>query len=250
MASLDNCIENVVHDDNIAETAPVERRSFIDNSIFQELTNKYPPVKRRRSGTNSNSLKYFTLENIYFSRGNLRIVAKEHSKAIIAYLFLRSKMCDNGWNLKWDTEMQEDMQEQITLWGVPEEEFESLLEVLLEKKLLIKVHNDKDKCDYLTSIQQIYNWEQYQARKKGNREAAARRRNAVATNQNEEATANEETATLADDLPFNVVKGGYQQPQQSNEGYTLSSTSENEENLKRFGIDGFGDIDESMFNSV
>ena len=63
----------------------------------------------------------------------------------------------------WDNDTKEDILERLTLWGVSENDSSSIITTLLDNKI---IHNfQHDGIEYLTDVQQIYNWEMLQAKR-------------------------------------------------------------------------------------
>lgn len=154
----------------------IEKRKTIDDNIYDELAKKHP-VKSEKGVCYIQSMDYITLEVEAFNNPVFRKLIKQNSKVLIIYMYLRERMCHIGWHIPWDDETKEDVIERLTLWGIPEDESQSIIETLVVKQVIRSFrHND---IEYLTDVQQIYNWEMLQAKR-----ARERQRKRNTSNQN------------------------------------------------------------------
>ena len=140
----------------------IERRKMIDDGIMEELQKKHP-VKSEKGVCYAQDMDYITLEVEVFNNSIFRKLVKANNKVLVVYMYLRERMCHNGWYVLWDNDTKEDILERLTLWGVSENDSSSIIATLLDNKIL---HSFKhDGIEYLTDIQQIYNWEMLQAKR-------------------------------------------------------------------------------------
>lgn len=140
----------------------IEKRKTIDDSIHEELSKKHP-VKSEKGVCYIQSMDYITLEVETFNDPVFRKVIKQNSKVLIVYMYLRERMCHIGWHIPWDEAAKEDVIERLTLWGISEEESQSIIKDLIEKQVIRSFRHDD--IEHLTDVQQIYNWEMLQARR-------------------------------------------------------------------------------------
>ena len=140
----------------------IERRKMIDDGIMEELQKKHP-VKSEKGVCYAQDMDYITLEVEAFNNSTFRKLVKANNKVLVVYMYLRERMCHNGWYVLWDNDTKEDILERITLWGVSENDSSSIITTLLDNKI---IHNfQHDGIEYLTDVQQIYNWEMLQAKR-------------------------------------------------------------------------------------
>ncbi len=146
----------------------IEKRKTIDDGIFDELAKKHP-VKSEKGVCYAQNMDYITLEVEAFNDPILRKLIKQESKVLIVYMYLRERMCHSGWCVSWDNDTKEDIKERLTLWGVSEDESENIVTALIEKQVIrVFVHAG---VEFLTDVQQIYNWEMLQAKRARDRKS-------------------------------------------------------------------------------
>ena len=140
----------------------IEHRKMIDDGIMEELQKKHP-VKSEKGVCYAQDMDYITLEVEAFNNSTFRKLVKANNKVRVVYMYLRERMCHNGWYVLWDNDTKEDILERLTLWGVSENDSSSIITTLLDNKI---IHNfQHDGIEYLTDVQQIYNWEMLQAKR-------------------------------------------------------------------------------------
>ena len=140
----------------------IERRKMIDDGIMEELQKKHP-VKSEKGVCYAQDMDYITLEVEAFNNSTFRKLVKANNKVLVVYMYLRERMCHNGWYVLWDNDTKEDILERLTLWGVSENDSSSIITTLLDNKIIHSFQNDG--IEYLTDVQQIYNWEMLQAKR-------------------------------------------------------------------------------------
>lgn len=189
----------------------IERRQVIDNEIMTELQKKHP-VKSEKGICYAQNMDYITLEVEAFNNSTFRKLVKADSKVLVVYMYLRERMCHNGWFILWDNDTREDIIERLTLWGMSENDSASIISTLLDSKIIHSFQHDG--MDYITDVQQIYNWEMLQAKR-------ARDRNSK--NKNKSTT---DTATIPkqDDISESNIQTCYIPPEQ----YSNPQTSYND----------------------
>lgn len=140
----------------------IEHRKMIDDGIMEELQKKHP-VKSEKGVCYAQDMDYITLEVEAFNNSTFRKLVKANNKVLVVYMYLRERMCHNGWYVLWDNDTKEDILERLTLWGVSENDSSFIITTLLDNKI---IHNfQHDGIEYLTDVQQIYNWEMLQAKR-------------------------------------------------------------------------------------
>ena len=140
----------------------IEHRKMIDDGIMEELQKKHP-VKSEKGVCYAQDMDYITLEVEAFNNSTFRKLVKANNKVLVVYMYLRERMCHNGWYVLWDNDTKEDILERLTLWGVSENDSSSIITTLLDNKILHSFQHDG--IEYLTDVQQIYNWEMLQAKR-------------------------------------------------------------------------------------
>ena len=140
----------------------IEHRKMIDDGIMEELQKKHP-VKSEKGVCYAQDMDYITLEVEAFNNSTFRKLVKTNNKVLVVYMYLRERMCHNGWYVLWDNDTKEDIMERLTLWGVSENDSSSIITTLLDNKIIHNFHHDG--IEYLTDVQQIYNWEMLQAKR-------------------------------------------------------------------------------------
>ena len=140
----------------------IERRKIIDDGIMAELQKKHP-VKSEKGVCYAQDMDYITLEVEAFNNSTFRKLVKANNKVLVVYMYLRERMCHNGWYVLWDNDTKEDILERLTLWGVSENDSSSIITTLLDNKIIHSFQHDG--VEYLTDEQQIYNWEMLQAKR-------------------------------------------------------------------------------------
>ena len=140
----------------------IERRKIIDDGIMAELQKKHP-VKSEKGVCYAQDMDYITLEVEAFNNSTFRKLVKANNKVLVVYMYLRERMCHNGWYVLWDNDTKEDILERLTLWGVSENDSSSIITTLLDNKIIHSFQHDG--VEYLTDVQQIYNWEMLQAKR-------------------------------------------------------------------------------------
>ena len=160
----------------------IEKRKTIDDSIYEELARKHP-VKSEKGVCYTQSMDYITLEVEAFNNPVFRRVIKQNSKVLIVYMYLRERMCHNGWYIPWDTDTKEDVIERLDLWGITADECQNIINLIIDKQIIKSFHyND---TEYLTDVQQIYNWEMLQAKRSRDRNSKRKSANQNNTSSNQ-----------------------------------------------------------------
>ena len=108
----------------------IERRKMIDDGIMEELQKKHP-VKSEKGVCYAQDMDYITLEVEAFNNSPFRKLVKANNKVLVVYMYLRERMCHNGWYVLWDNDTKEDILERLTLWGVSENDSSSIITILL-----------------------------------------------------------------------------------------------------------------------
>lgn len=149
----------------------IERRKSIDDGIMEELQKKHP-IKSEKGVCYVQDMDYITLDVEAFNNATFRKLVKADSRVLMVYMYLRERMCHQGWFIKWDADTKEDIIERLTLWGISVNDSSSIITMLLENKVIYSFQHDG--IEYLTDVQQIYNWEMLQAKRARDRNSKSR----------------------------------------------------------------------------
>lgn len=171
----------------------IERRKFIDNGIMTELQKKHP-VKSEKGICYAQNMDYITLDVEAFNNATFRKLIKADSKVLVVYMYLRERMCHQGWFIQWDAYTKSDVIERLTLWGILENDSSSIINTLLANKLIYSFQHDD--IEYLTDVQQIYNWEMLQAKRARDRNSKSKQKQAAS---NEDAPLNAQQSFFQED---------------------------------------------------
>ena len=177
----------------------IERRKMIDDGIMEELQKKHP-VKSEKGVCYAQDMDYITLEVEAFNNSIFRKLVKANNKVLVVYMYLRERMCHNGWYVLWDNDTKEDILERLTLWGVSENDSSSIITTLLDNKILHSFQHDG--IEYLTDVQQIYNWEMLQAKR-------ARDRNSKNKQNKPTTDTNSANSTQQSSIPHSNIEQHY-----------------------------------------
>ena len=119
----------------------IEHRKMIDDGIMEELQKKHP-VKSEKGVCYAQDMDYITLEVEAFNNSTFRKLVKTNNKVLVVYMYLRERMCHNGWYVLWDNDTKEDILERLTLWGVSENDSSSIITTLLDNKIIHNFQHD------------------------------------------------------------------------------------------------------------
>ncbi len=145
----------------------IKKRDVITNEIFKELTETYPLCGEKTGIAYAQDMDYFSLEALFFEDATFRLLVEENNQVMIVYLLLRKNMCFNGWYYPWSENNQKDFASKSVLWGIDKRDCLAMVQLLIDNGLIVKIHNNG--TDYLTDVQQIYNWEMLQSKRKADR---------------------------------------------------------------------------------
>ena len=68
----------------------ITKKNFIDNSIFKELEEKYPPVESENGVAYKQKLDYLTFETDFLTSPTIRMLRNQHGAVVIAVICLPS----------------------------------------------------------------------------------------------------------------------------------------------------------------
>lgn len=158
---------------------PITKRTTIDNTIFKELNEKYPPVSAANGVLYKQSLDYLTFETNFIMDYNLRNLRKKYGNDIIAVIFyLRTKMCDDGWKVRVDSDVYEYLIDDCAhSCDIEEDKVNTMIQDLIQSQILFSVQDESiEKGVWLTCPQQIYNYEMACNNRQSSRARNAKRR--------------------------------------------------------------------------
>lgn len=138
------------------------KRDFIDNSIFQELTQKYPPLDAKNGVAYKQKLDYLTFETDFMTDAKLRKLRNKYGNDIVAIIFfLRAEMCNYGWKIRIDDEYYDSLTDDCShLCNVEKNTVINALNDLVTEQMFFVVKDESvENGSWLTCPQQIYNYE-------------------------------------------------------------------------------------------
>lgn len=137
----------------------VEKRESLDNSVIEELNQKYPKVNVNGVAYDL-GLTYYTIETNYLTSVNVRKLIKERgAEAIAVICFFRQEMCQPyGWCCRIDGDYFENLIEKCAFTlKMSEEDVKAHYQAMLENKIFFLLNDEKG--SYLADVQQLYNFE-------------------------------------------------------------------------------------------
>lgn len=141
---------------------PIIKKTTIDNTIFKELNDKYPPVSAANGVLYKQSLDYLTFETDFMMDYRLRTLKKEYGNDIIAVIFyLRAKMCNDGWKVRADGDAYNYLIDDCAHnCGIGEDAVDAMIQDLIQSQIFFSVQDESfEEGVWLTCPQQIYNYE-------------------------------------------------------------------------------------------
>ena len=141
---------------------PIIKKTTIDNTIFKELNDKYPPVSAENGVSYKQSLDYLTFETDFMKDFNLRNLRKKHGNDIIAVIFyLRTQMCDDGWKVRADGDAYNYLIDDCAHnCGIGEDVVDAMIQDLIQSQFFFSVQDESfEEGVWLTCPQQVYNYE-------------------------------------------------------------------------------------------
>lgn len=158
----------------------ITKKNFIDNSIFKELEEKYPPVESENGVAYKQKLDYLTFETDFLTSPTIRMLRNQHGAVVIAVIFyLRTEMCKNGWNVRVDEGMyyQTLVQDCSYYCNLDISITNQIIHDLVNNHEMYVVHDESvEKGKFLTCPQQIYNYEMACQKRQSSRERQKRLR--------------------------------------------------------------------------
>lgn len=156
------------------------KKTNIDNSIFKELNEKYPPVESENGVAYKQKLEYITFEIDFLSDPIIRSLRNKYGAVIIAVIFyLRTEMCKNGWKVRVDEGEYYNtlLQDCGYVCNIDMNQANQIINDLVEKRVMYIVQdNSVEEGKWMTCVQQLYNFEMASNNRKAARERQARRR--------------------------------------------------------------------------
>lgn len=138
-------------------------RDKIDNSLIDEMRNKYPVKGNKNGVVYKLGLNYVTITTDFLQSVEVRQLIREHGHAIITlYTFIRGEMCRDGYYLRYDGVYYTDLIEKAAFGTMlAPDDIEKMLSALIASKLFIEIEDATGMLTgkYLTCYQQVYNFE-------------------------------------------------------------------------------------------
>lgn len=159
---------------------PITKRSSIDNSILQELKEKYPIEEAENGVRYKQKLEYLTFETDFLSDPVLRTLNSQYGFAVIAVIFfLRTEMCKNGWKVRIDENLYYNalVDDCSYFCGINQQTTHDIIQQLIQRRLMYVVQDSSiEEGVWLTCIQQVYNYEMACNNRQGARRRQAKKR--------------------------------------------------------------------------
>lgn len=140
----------------------IKKRTTIDNTIFKELKDKYPPVSAKNGVLYKQTLDYVTFETDFITDYKLRDLRKKHGNDIIAVIiYLRTEMCNGGWKVRVDGKAYEYLKFDCAHnCDIREDIVDAMIQDLIQSQIFFSVEDESfEKGIWLTCPQQVYNYE-------------------------------------------------------------------------------------------
>ena len=223
----------------------ITKKNFIDNSIFKELEEKYPPVESENGVAYKQKLDYLTFETDFLTSPTIRMLRNQHGAVVIAVIFyLRTEMCKNGWNVRVDEGMyyQTLVQDCSYYCNLDIGITNQIIHDLVNNHEMYVVHDESvEEGKFLTCPQQIYNYEMACQKRQSSRERQKRLR-AKRTEQSEQnRTLDLELNQKKEEMPVKECQAGNVEQQDVDD----KSVIENVELDNPFGI---GTVSSELYN--
>lgn len=141
---------------------PIIKKTTIDNTIFKELNDKYPPTSAENGVTYKQKLEYLTFETDFVTDTKLRTLRKKYGNDIIAVIFyLRTKMCEDGWKVRVDGDAYEYLIEDCAhSCAIDKDKVKEIHRDLVQDRFFFQVQDKSfEEGEWLTCPQQVYNYE-------------------------------------------------------------------------------------------
>lgn len=158
---------------------PIIKKTSINNTIFKELNDKYPPVSADNGVAYKQKLEYLTFETDFMTDTNLRKLRREYGNDIIAVIFyLRTEMCKNGWKVRADGDAYKYLLDDCAHnCGIGEDIVDAMIQDLIQSQIFFSVKDESfEDGEWMTCPQQVYNYEMSCNNRQSSRARNARKR--------------------------------------------------------------------------
>lgn len=155
------------------------KRDFLNNDIFKELAEKYPPLDAENGVAYKQKLEYLTFETDFLTDAKLRMLRQKYGNDIVAIIFfMRTEMCGYGWKIRIDGEYYYSLIDDCShICKIGEEIVKNALGDLISEKIFFVVQDERfEQGKWLTCTQQVYNYEMACNNRKSNRARKAKSR--------------------------------------------------------------------------
>ncbi|MCH5337996.1 MAG: hypothetical protein J1E03_04380 [Acetatifactor sp.] len=204
------------------------KRTDINNSIFKELKEKWPPVAADNGVAYKQKLEYLTFETDFIEDPLLQILISKHGLGVISVIFyMRTEMCKNGWKVRLDGLYYDSLVAKCSfVCRLDEQCTTDILQALIDNRCMFVVQDTEvEEGEWLTCTQQVYNYEMACQKRFENRKRQKKHRAKSGSQSNQAISAGKEC-----DDPF-----GISSEQEKVKNYPFSSNV------------GFQEIDDDPF---
>lgn len=144
----------------------IKKRDNIDNSIINELEIIYNPNLLGMETVFKSNLADITMPTDFLEDTTMIKMIREYgSDVIMIYMYLHSKMSQEGYRIKWD-DIQIDVLSASILgvYKVSADNFKNIITAMIKSKLLYVI-TDNNNNKWLTSTYQIFAYERVAAKR-------------------------------------------------------------------------------------
>ena len=144
----------------------IKKRDNIDDTIFNELETIYNPNLLGMETVFKNNLADITMPNDFLEdTAMIKIIRDLGSDSILVYMYLHSKMSQEGYKIKWDEIQIDVLSASISgVYKVSPDNFKKIVIAMIQNKLLYVI-TDSTNTKWLTSVYQVFAYERVAAKR-------------------------------------------------------------------------------------
>lgn len=212
------------------------KRTSADNTILEELNKKYPLLDSQNGVAYKIKLEYLTYEVDFLEETAIRDMRNSFGEVVISVIFyIRVKMCKEGWKVRIDNNNYNyliDDCSNFLRYNI--ETINNIVQECIKRKVFYIVEDSNvEEGQWLTCIQQIYNFEMAAHNRQTSRERQRRARSKMKEKNNEDDAVIDNKQAIVN--TFNNSE--YQQKQSVNDLFGLNQED-----------DIFPDVENFQFN--
>lgn len=144
----------------------IKKRDNIDNSIFTELETIYNPNLLGMETIFKSNLADITMPNDFLEdTAMIKLIREYGSDVVMIYMYLHSKMSQEGYKIKWDEIQIDVLSASISgVYKVSSDSFKKIIIAMIQNKLLYVI-KDSTNTKWLTSVYQVFAYERVAAKR-------------------------------------------------------------------------------------